>query len=114
MRGRGRAFPSARRVDNSPAGQFAHLGDGHRGAEPRAGARPEGEMAVIALVERFEQVKAGGAERGVDLAVAHPGAAGDVDRAAVEVVAVGDSPDRAIMRRRAEDAGDPAEPRAEQ
>ena len=69
---------------------------------------------MIALVERFEQVEASGAERGVDLAMGHPGAAGDVDRAAVKVIAVGDSPDRAIMRRRAQDAGDPAEPRAEQ
>ena len=81
---------------------------GERRCGPVSVGRAEGEMAVIALVQRFDQIEAGSSERSVDLAMAHARPARNVDGAAVEVIAVRNSADCPIVLWRAVRARDHA------
>jgi hypothetical protein len=70
--------------------------------------RAEGEMAVIAFVERLDQVEAGGRKRRGDLRVRHARPPHDVNRLAEKMITVRDAADGAVVLDRAEGAADNA------
>ena len=62
-----------------------------------AAHRIEGKMAVIAFVERLDQVKTGSPQSGGNLRVGHPVPTNNVDGSSEEVIAVLNAADGAIM-----------------
>src|SRR5687767_5499441 len=88
--------------DNPPVrdlgGPARRLSEG--GAARGSGAGAEGEMAVIALVEGFDEMIARRSISGGDLPVAHPCASGNVNGAIAQMIAVGHTAYAPIVTRR--------------
>ena len=81
-----------------PGSHFTGLGgDGRRVAQALAQAKAECEMAVVALVERFDEAITGSAKGGCNLGVRYPPLAGYIDRPAAQMIAVGDAADAPVM-----------------
>jgi hypothetical protein len=68
----------------------------HDGSDPLQ-STPEGKMAVVVLVERFDEVQPGCGQGRCDLGMADSGPANDINCLAQQVVAVRNSPYCAIV-----------------
>lgn len=92
--------------DNPPIGELMAVarGNGH----PLVRPTPEGEVAVVAFVERLDKMETGMAECRGNLPVRHVAPPDHVKGAALEIVTVGYLADRAVMLYRAPGAGDMA------
>jgi len=71
---------------------------------PRRTRHAEREMAVVAFVDRFDEVKSGLPQYGSHLEVRHARATGNVDGLTGKMIAVGNAADSAVMRLAAIDA----------